>query len=88
MAILQSYVTFGIKSIQFNTPTLIYIHGGGWTLFSLNTHDRIMREYAARTGFIVVDVDYSLSPEYHIDPFRIAIGGDSAGANLCVATNL
>jgi len=25
-------------------PTLIYLHGGGWTLFSLDTHDRLMRE--------------------------------------------
>ncbi|HEY0956458.1 MAG TPA: FMN-binding negative transcriptional regulator, partial [Roseateles sp.] len=31
-------------------PTLVYLHGGGWALFSLNTHDRLMREYAARSG--------------------------------------
>ncbi|CAF1500170.1 unnamed protein product, partial [Adineta steineri] len=29
-------------------PALIYIHGGGWTIFSLDTHDRLMREYAGR----------------------------------------
>ena len=29
-------------------PALIYLHGGGWTLFSIDTHDRVMREYAAR----------------------------------------
>ena len=29
-------------------PGLIYLHGGGWTLFSLDTHDRVMREYALR----------------------------------------
>jgi acetyl esterase len=39
------------------------MHGGGWTLFSLDTHDRIMREYAARSGCAVVGVDYALSPE-------------------------
>jgi len=44
-------------------PAIIYLHGGGWTLFSLDTHDRLMREYAARAGAIVVGVDYSLSPE-------------------------
>lgn len=44
-------------------PVLIYIHGGGWTMFSLDTHDRLMREYAARAGIAVVGVDYSLSPE-------------------------
>lgn len=44
-------------------PTLVYLHGGGWTLFSLDTHDRVMREYAARAGVLVVGVDYALSPE-------------------------
>ncbi len=92
-------------------PALIYIHGGGWTMFSLDTHDRLMREYAARVGIAVVGIDYSLSPEakfpraldeivsvvgwlreagaaHGLDPTRIAIGGDSAGGNLSVATNL
>ena len=92
-------------------PTLIYIHGGGWMLFSLDTHDRLMREYAARAGISVVGVDYSLAPEFKfpvpvqeivdvvhwlrsegaadgLNADRIAIGGDSAGANLSIATNL
>lgn len=44
-------------------PALVYMHGGGWTIFSLDTHDRVMREYAARTGAIVIGVDYARSPE-------------------------
>lgn len=44
-------------------PGLIYLHGGGWTFFSLDTHDRLMREYASRAGIIVIGVDYALSPE-------------------------
>jgi acetyl esterase len=44
-------------------PTLIYLHGGGWTLFSIDTHDRLMREYAARSGLSVLGIDYALSPE-------------------------
>ena len=44
-------------------PTLVYLHGGGWALFSLNTHDRLMREYAARSGMAVVGLDYALAPE-------------------------
>lgn len=44
-------------------PALIYLHGGGWTIFSINTHDRLMREYALRANVVVVAVDYSLSPE-------------------------
>ena len=42
---------------------LVYLHGGGWVMFSLDTHDRLMREYAFRSGYAVVGVDYSLAPE-------------------------
>lgn len=42
---------------------LIYLHGGGWTLFSLATHDRLMRELAARAGVVVLGVEYALAPE-------------------------
>lgn len=44
-------------------PALIYLHGGGWTIFSIDTHDRLMREYAARANVVVIAVDYTLSPE-------------------------
>lgn len=44
-------------------PAMIYVHGGGWTMFSIDTHDRLMREYAARARIAVVGIDYSLSPE-------------------------
>lgn len=92
-------------------PGLVYLHGGGWTLFSIDTHDRVMREYAARAGCCVIGVDYALSPENKfpvaleqvadvvgwlveqgrelgVDARRLAIGGDSAGANLSVAACL
>src|SRR6185312_14352445 len=51
-------------------PVLVYLHGGGWTLFSLDTHDRVMREYAHRAGVVVVGVDYALAPEA---PFPAAL---------------
>jgi acetyl esterase len=44
-------------------PALVYLHGGGWTVFSIDTHDRLMREYAARSGCTVAGVEYALSPE-------------------------
>src|SRR5258708_4245323 len=100
--------------IPFGAPALgamLYLHGGGWTMFSIDTHDRLMREYAARAGIIVVGIDYSLSPEakfpvalnevveairwlqragatHGIDPRRLVVGGDSAGANLALAAAL
>lgn len=42
---------------------MLYLHGGGWVLFSIKTHDRLMREYAHRAGCVVVGLDYSLAPE-------------------------
>lgn len=50
-------------SARAEKPALIYMHGGGWTTFSIDTHDRLMREYAARTDIVVIGVDYALSPE-------------------------
>lgn len=44
-------------------PTLGFLHGGGWAMFSIDTHDRVMRELAARSGIAVVGIDYALSPE-------------------------
>lgn len=90
-------------------PALVYLHGGGFTLFSIDTHDRLMREYAQQGGFAVIGVDYPLSPEHKypvaldriealmrwikrhgaelgVDPARIALGGDSAGANMSFGT--
>jgi acetyl esterase len=44
-------------------PALIYFHGGGWTLLGIGTHDRIMREYAVRSGWAVVGVEFPSAPE-------------------------
>jgi acetyl esterase len=44
-------------------PVLIYLHGGGWVWGSIDTHDRLMRSYAAAAGCAVLGVDYALSPE-------------------------
>lgn len=44
--------------------TLLYLHGGGWMLFSIDTHDRLMREYAELAKCAVVGLDYSLAPEH------------------------
>lgn len=44
-------------------PAIIYIHGGGFALGSIDTHDRITRVLADETGAAVFNVNYSLSPE-------------------------
>jgi acetyl esterase len=42
---------------------LVYLHGGGFVLFSIDTHDRLMREYAQRAGIVVIGVDYTRAPD-------------------------
>ncbi|MBF0277057.1 MAG: alpha/beta hydrolase [SAR324 cluster bacterium] len=44
-------------------PLLLYFHGGGWVAGSLDTHDPLCRALANSSGFVVVSVDYPLSPE-------------------------
>lgn len=44
-------------------PLLVYLHGGGWVMGSVDTHDRSAREYAAAGNVAVLMVDYSLAPE-------------------------
>jgi acetyl esterase len=51
------------RRIATPAPAMIYLHGGGFTLFSIDTHDRLMREYADQGGFAVIGVDYPLAPE-------------------------
>ena len=41
----------------------LYIHGGGFVLFSIDTHDRLMREYAERAGIVVIGINYTRAPE-------------------------
>src|SRR5258707_9791178 len=45
-------------------PTILYFHGGGWTIGSLEAYDLPCRFFAARTGCALVAVDYRLAPEH------------------------
>lgn len=88
-------------------PALVYFHGGGWVVGSLDSHDGDCRMLARITGAVVVAVDYRLAPEHPYpaapddataafewvsknsadlgtQPGRVAVMGDSAGANLAI----
>jgi acetyl esterase/lipase len=43
---------------------ILFLHGGGWVIGSLETHDRICRRLAAVSGLDVLAVDYRLAPEH------------------------
>ncbi len=45
-------------------PVLLYLHGGGFTIGSIETHDVLCRELARQAGCMVVSLDYRLAPEH------------------------
>ncbi len=45
-------------------PWLLYLHGGGFTIGSIATHDILCRELARQSGCAVVSLDYRLAPEH------------------------
>lgn len=89
---------FGFPLADASAPAVIYLHGGGWALGSLDSHDQPCLRLAEVSGVDVISVDYRLAPEH---PFpagledvmavyaelvaqgrRVAVLGDSAGANF------
>jgi acetyl esterase len=45
-------------------PVLVWFHGGGWVIGSLDTADGLCREIVDSAGCMVVSVDYRLAPEH------------------------
>jgi acetyl esterase/lipase len=48
-------------------PVIVWIHGGGWVLFDVDTYDASCRGLANKTGAVVVSPDYRRAPE-HVFP--------------------
>lgn len=62
--------------------TILWIHGGGWVICDLDTHDAVCRILATTSGCRVVAVDYRRAPEH---PFPMPLE-DCWDALLAVAT--
>ncbi|RVD74946.1 alpha/beta hydrolase [Pseudomonas koreensis] len=45
-------------------PVMLYFHGGGYVVGSLDSHDALCRRLAAQGGFALLTVDYRLAPEW------------------------
>ena len=92
-------------------PVIVYFHGGGWVLGSLDASDATCRGLADANSALVVSVDYRRAPEHKFpaatedayaalqyvlahaqelggDPSKVAVAGESAGANLATVTCL
>jgi acetyl esterase len=52
------------RSSETPLPTLVYFHGGGFTIGSIQTHNVLCRELARIGHCAVISVDYRLAPEY------------------------
>jgi len=77
---------------------VVYFHGGGWVIGSLDTHDGSCRALANRSGCRVASAGYRLAPEHRFpaavedcwkvtrwafdQKAAVAVAGDSAGGNL------
>ncbi len=62
---------------------LVFFHGGGWSIGSIETHDAVCRALANGAGILVVSVEYRLAPE---EPFPAALD-DAVAAVRWVAAN-
>lgn len=93
----------GVKCRRYPgaAPAILYLHGGGYVVGGLESHDDVCAEIRARTGLEVISADYRLSPENdHPAAFDDALAvarhlgakgpfllcGDSAGGNLASST--
>ena len=84
---------------------VLYLHGGGYCIGSVNTHRALAARLAQACRARVLNVDYRLAPEHPhpaavddavaayrwllgtgVGPDQVAVGGDSAGGGLVVAT--
>ncbi|MGK9156185.1 alpha/beta hydrolase [Acinetobacter radioresistens] len=52
------------KDVKEARPTVLFIHGGGWVIGNLNTHDSICRKIADSGKVRIIALDYRLAPEH------------------------
>jgi acetyl esterase len=66
------------EGVPDSAPAMIYVHGGGWTIGDLDSHDTVCRAIAAQTPCLIIAVDYRLAPEH---PFPAGFNDVLAAVN-------
>jgi acetyl esterase len=64
-------------------PIVVWFHGGGWVVGTLDTYDPVCRALAAAVPAVVVAVDYRLAPEHRYP----AAAEDAYAATLWASRN-
>lgn len=64
-------------------PGMIFLHGGGWVIGDLETHDRLCRQLCNESGAAIIAVHYRLAPEH---PFPACVD-DAFAATQWIAAN-
>lgn len=104
VAAVESLTVAGLPARRYvnaepgDKPTLLYLHGGGFVVGDLDTHDAPCRVLCRHAGVDVLSVEYRKAPEHPFPAYvddarrafewtaeryeRVAVGGDSAGGNL------
>lgn len=100
-----------VPRLEPGLPLTVFLHGGGFVMCSIETHDNYCRALAHAADCALLSIDYRLAPEHRFpaaaddavaalrwaqdhaaalgcDPQRLAVAGDSAGANLAAVAAL
>lgn len=71
--------------VTHSDGVLVWLHGGGWVIGNLDSHDDLCRSIANRAGCVVVSVEYRLAPETSfpgpLDDCRTALAWVAAHAD-------
>lgn len=52
------------RPVEGRLPVALFLHGGGWTVNDVDTHDELCRRLAKRSGWALASLDYRRAPEH------------------------
>ena len=70
-----------VTGVAGSQNLLVFFHGGGWVIGSIETHEDLCRQLANACNAVVVSVDYRLAPE---SPFPFPVDDCVAGLEWAV----